>query len=571
MSMEVHESKTLSKIPLQDPTGNSQQKGKLEPPKKKLDENNAGESDQERDGEDGVPNPDSGVSARIARFVASSIDLKYMDWQMSVLLAELGDRRFEKWSALFKGVGVEYRAIYEEYVGVETEVKAMRQFESRVSTTARVRYGATPSRGEWRRLVKEEKERVNEEGVRVVLEFLESIPQKSMSSKEYGQSVFGDFIAFNNNLAKAVGIELESPPPRQKAPVAADNQFVDSNSTQESKPTPTDNSEKPQPDGGEALNKKAKKALAVKANSERVISRVELSGIPLVLEILLFTMLSKTRIWHKLIRSPSGTKSNRIQFLGDWFKGFQKTFSRYIIVDSCPWDMEIKDLRVMRNKIYHAWEDNGYYFELAEQNKLQELKDCLDTFGLDVNMRNGLRKFKGLLHIAAKQNNMALFEMLLKYKPDPDIRDRHGMTPLYFAIEMQNLEMITRLLDYGADVEAKDEHNATPFYWSVYCAQLPILQTLRQYGAKPDVICMMDRNCLIKAAFMDKSDIVRYLLTFPGVVQRINDKDTRGRTALHASCWGAKGGRDGKRLAGVEIPDSKVSLELLLDAGADVC
>lgn len=505
-----------------------------------------------------------GVPERIMRFVRSSIDLKYMDWQESVLIQELADPRFHAFAGLFKAVAVDYRSLYERFVSVETEVKALRRFEATVSTAARLRYGVRPTAAQWRQLLAEERSEVNEAAVKVVLEFLEAIPQKSLSVKEYGSTVFGEFISFNNNLAKAVGIHVDTTAfvrrPEQKPDPEASN-LTDTTDANQAEAVS---------EGGRVPNKKAKKALAVKANQERVINRVELKGVPLILEVLLFTMLSKTRIWHKLIRSPSSTKSNRIQLIADWFKGFQKEYSRYIIVDSCPWDMELKDLRTMRNKIYYAWENNGYYFELAEQNKLQELKDCLDTLGLDINMRNGLRKFKGLLHIAAKQNNMELLNLVLKYNPDLNIRERHQMTPLYFAIEMQNLEMIVKLLDNGADVEARDEHEATPIYWSVYCAQLPILQTLVKYGAKPDVDCMMQRNCLIKAAFMDKHEIVRYLLTFPSVVEKINDKDQRGRTPLHAACWGAKGGRDGKRLAGVEVPDSAISLELLLDAGADV-
>lgn len=226
-------------------------------------------------------------------------------------------------------------------------------------------------------------------------------------------------------------------------------------------------------------------------------------------------------------------------------------------------------MRNFRSRIYYALENNGWLFDLAEQKKYTELKDALNT-GINVNVKNGLRKFKGLLHIAARLRDNELLDMLLPYNPDIDLRDRKVMTPLFYAIENRDIDMARRLLEMGADVNVRDEHNATPFYFAVYCCNLEMLKLLSSYGSDPSVVCMLNRNCLLKAAFMDKHEIVEYLLTFDSIKKMINDSDSRGRNPLHASCWGARGGREGKKLLGVEVPDSRRSLELLLDAGADV-
>jgi hypothetical protein len=52
--------------------------------------------------------------------------------------------------------------------------------------------------------------------------------------------------------------------------------------------------------------------------------------------------------------------------------------------------------------------------------------------------------------------------------------------------------------------------------------------------------------------------------------KRLNWKDDRGRGAVHSSCWGPRGGREGKKNGGKTIFDCDKSLEYLIDAGADV-
>jgi hypothetical protein len=52
--------------------------------------------------------------------------------------------------------------------------------------------------------------------------------------------------------------------------------------------------------------------------------------------------------------------------------------------------------------------------------------------------------------------------------------------------------------------------------------------------------------------------------------KRLDWKDDRGRCAIHSSCWGPRGGREGKKNGGKTIEDCAKSLEFLIEAGADV-
>ena len=131
-------------------------------------------------------------------------------------------------------------------------------------------------------------------------------------------------------------------------------------------------------------------------------------------------------------------------------------------------------MRNFPSRIYYALENNGCLFDLAEQKKYAELKDTLYT-GINVNMKNGLRKFKDLLHIAARIKDNEQLDLLLPYNPDIDLRERKYMTPLFYAIEDTGIIMARLLLEMGDDVNLRDKHNGTPFLSAVYYFNLEML------------------------------------------------------------------------------------------------
>jgi hypothetical protein len=81
---------------------------------------------------------------------------------------------------------------------------------------------------------------------------------------------------------------------------------------------------------------------------------------------------------------------------------------------------------------------------------------------------------------------------------------------------------------------------------------------------------LISRSPLIKACFLNRPEVVEWLLQFEETRKYINVGDLRKRAAIHAACWGPKGGRDGKRAGDLVLSDSPESLKLLLEYGADV-
>lgn len=491
---------------------------------------------------------DNTSGTRLDRFIERNINMRYMNWQTSLLedMWKISDSLSNELAEEFKKEveKIDFNRVYESLRNAEIEFEIeWYAHHSYINSIMISKYKHTLSKT----AVKEIKNTINsgmeEDIIQDIFKLFTEVPEKSKNFKLYGYKIFQQFIDFSEKLERRYSPETFS--------------------------ASLDQPKKEEPAEKEKGSKKERRAKALESQTSTDIEPI-LEGIPFSLHILLYTFLMKISLWHKLMKTPSTNKKNRIEYLSNWFRSFKQKYDQYIITDSCPYSLDLRELRGLRNKIYHNFEDNGFIFDMAESGDLEGLKAELDK-GLDINMRNGKRKFKGLLHIAAIKENMELVELVERYGGDPNIVDRHVMTPLFFAIETKNLSIIKKLISMGTDIEKRDEHNATAIYWAIYSADLPVVKLLASFGADPTVICMMNRTCLLKAAFMDKWDMVEFLLGLEGANKLLNWPDQRGRTPLHAACWGAKGGRDGKRLAGVEIQDSPKSLRILLDHGADVC
>jgi ankyrin repeat protein len=129
---------------------------------------------------------------------------------------------------------------------------------------------------------------------------------------------------------------------------------------------------------------------------------------------------------------------------------------------------------------------------------------------------NGIRE--AVLHIAARNNNVEIAELLIMEDADPDIRDSNECTPLHIASIYGYFYMADLLLYYEADIDAITSDGTTP---------------------------------LMAATWSGYADIVDYLLVNGA---KVNLSDSKGFTALHIA---AQNG------------DTLIT-RLLLDAGADI-
>ncbi|AKT34475.1 Ankyrin repeat [Pyrobaculum sp. WP30] len=73
---------------------------------------------------------------------------------------------------------------------------------------------------------------------------------------------------------------------------------------------------------------------------------------------------------------------------------------------------------------------------------------------------------------------------LLEFGGDPNVRDRHGRTPLHHAIMLDG--PLGLLLDHGADPSARDKEGKTPLHYAVARRDRYGVKLLLEYGAEVD-------------------------------------------------------------------------------------
>lgn len=168
---------------------------------------------------------------------------------------------------------------------------------------------------------------------------------------------------------------------------------------------------------------------------------------------------------------------------------------------------------------------------------------------------------------AIRNADHKLLEKLLKSGADPDIKDRNGFTPLYFARKLSfpsrfsrserrqiYLDMIGLLLKHGADPSIKDQNGELMLGFNHIQDSPEFVKTLIKNSTHPGALYIDGENqltsCVASGRTTDTTPCVQFLLS-AGIDQ--NHKNTDGKYPL----WIA-----------VEQMDLRM-VRLLLENGAD--
>ena len=143
---------------------------------------------------------------------------------------------------------------------------------------------------------------------------------------------------------------------------------------------------------------------------------------------------------------------------------------------------------------------NGFLHEsllhIAARNRNHKICEMLVKFGADVNFLNGdgesplnvaeanrefsickllVRKrkekrvkYKKALHICAKENDLYMLKVHLNKGENVNETDEKMRTPLHVAMIFASDKLCDLLLKYGADVYAKDSHMDNPIQLAFY-------------------------------------------------------------------------------------------------------
>ena len=124
-----------------------------------------------------------------------------------------------------------------------------------------------------------------------------------------------------------------------------------------------------------------------------------------------------------------------------------------------------------------------------------ELLKKLLISGVNPNLQND-KKYTPLVY-AAKYFNTPASSLLLNYKADPNVRDKHGNTLLSYSIGQYNylggsyhdtfLTLIKQLLEHGANPNIANNVTVNPLHLAAYYGITPIVQLLLEFRADPRI------------------------------------------------------------------------------------
>lgn len=76
-------------------------------------------------------------------------------------------------------------------------------------------------------------------------------------------------------------------------------------------------------------------------------------------------------------------------------------------------------------------------------------------------------KYKTPYHLAIKEGNTEMINLLIAHNVDINVKNNDGNTPLHYAVMYKNMEMIKILIDNGANINAQNNFEYTPLHFAV--------------------------------------------------------------------------------------------------------
>ncbi len=129
---------------------------------------------------------------------------------------------------------------------------------------------------------------------------------------------------------------------------------------------------------------------------------------------------------------------------------------------------------------------DGYKFlQAVEKQDGAKAEELLNKSSTIVNARD-LSDGHTALHIAVRKHAYTWLSYLLGKGADPNIADKHGVTPLMLASQMGSTDAVVALARSGANVDVTDDAGETPLISAVHAHNLAMVRILLAAGADPD-------------------------------------------------------------------------------------
>lgn len=130
---------------------------------------------------------------------------------------------------------------------------------------------------------------------------------------------------------------------------------------------------------------------------------------------------------------------------------------------------------------------DGYKFlEAVKKKDGQKVTDLLDKPGTTVINARDVVTGESALHIVTERRDSLWIQFLTAKGANPNVRDKHGVTPLMLASNLGFPEGIQALIDAGARVDDANDAGETPLISAVHRRDSNLMRILLRAGADPD-------------------------------------------------------------------------------------
>ncbi|KAJ3547132.1 hypothetical protein NM208_g1667 [Fusarium decemcellulare] len=185
------------------------------------------------------------------------------------------------------------------------------------------------------------------------------------------------------------------------------------------------------------------------------------------------------------------------------------------------------DLLVEHMSEASKWKNLTLAVEMHAPNTLSFLIDKLHDA---VSMKDSLGNT--LLHLAVKQDNLEVVNLLLDRGSDVNISGSRGRTPLHEAAAEGKLENMSKLLDYGAEVDKPDESSDTPLLTAAVEDDVDAISILLDAKANVNIRCGDEDTALYAAVCAGQFRATKQLLEAGSDISIARHE---GWTPLHAA------------------------------------
>ena len=184
--------------------------------------------------------------------------------------------------------------------------------------------------------------------------------------------------------------------------------------------------------------------------------------------------------------------------------------------------------------------DEWKLWHAAWKGNVEKVQSLAGSIFVDVNCVKGPRETTPLCVAAqnpsapsthsANDSHKDVIQLLLERGAKPNMPDKDGWTPLYWATQHANREVMQVLIERGADPDLGNSSGWTPLHWAAFHGNKAVMQLLLDRGAKPNSATMAGWTPLHSAVCKGRIDMVKLLLNAGAEDNRVTNS---GKTPLH--------------------------------------